>query len=135
MEPTEHYQNKVETLKRAVEGLAASLEVNPATFDTQLSDLVKCGHVQKFEYCAELLWKTIKLWLVQQEITDVNSPKAVIKSYYQTAQISDAIYEELLATIHHRNRFSHVYNQDEFDQLYLEITNHLKTMQYVVSQL
>ena len=132
MEQKEYYDSRLMALQKAIKGLSESLELHAENFDPILSDLIKCGHVQKFEYCAELLWKTIKLWLVRQEFIDVNSPKAVIKTFYQAAEISDHLYQQLLLVIHHRNLYSHVYNQNEFEKLYKLLSQHTNTIKEAI---
>lgn len=133
MEQIEYYQIRLQKLHQAVQGLAEAMKFHSEDFNLALGDLVRCGHVQKFEYCIELLWKTIKVWLEIQEITDVNSPKEVIKSFYQTTKISDELYQSLLLALHHRNLYSHVYGEDEFIKLYQDIPKHVTTMKTVVS--
>lgn len=135
MEKIEYYKIRLHTLHQAVQGLSEALKFHSEDFNAALGDLVRCGHVQKFEYCIELLWKTIKVWLETQEIADVNSPKEVIKSFYQTTKISDDLYQGLLLAIHHRNLYSHVYREDEFIKLYQDIPKHVATMKIVVSLL
>lgn len=135
MEQTKYYHSRLENLLQAVDGLSKSMEMNAQDFNPTLGDLIRCGHVQKFEYCIELLWKTIKLWLVLQEIVDVNSPKSVIKAYYQAANLSDALYQRLLTALHHRNLYSHVYNEDDFGKLYQQLSQHVATINEAVKHL
>lgn len=129
MESTEYYRTRLATLQLAVQGFLQALQVDAHSFEQSLGDVIKCGHVQKFEYCSELLWKTIKLWLVEQEVEEVNSPKAVIKAFYQVANISDDLYKRLLEVIHDRNLYSHVYNQQEFEKLYQKLPEHAAAIQ------
>jgi len=62
----EQYTNAVTTLVEAIEG-----------FD---GDLVKRdGILQRFEYCLESAWKTLKLVLEQESVEFMPSPKQVVK--------------------------------------------------------
>lgn len=135
MEQTEYYHSRLNSLLQAIDGLSEAMEVHAQDFNAALSDLVRCGHVQKFEHCIELLWKTIKLWLVLQEIVDVNSPKAVIKAYYQATNISDVLYQKLLIALHHRNLYSHVDNEDDFMKLYQQLPQHVSTIKEISKHL
>jgi len=135
MESTEVYQAKLKTLQEAIQGFAHSLEIDLETLDEEMQDLVRNGQVQKFEYCTELLWKVMKLFLSTHEGVDEASPKAVIKAFYRTQKISTELYESLITIIYHRNLFSHIYNEDQFEQLYGELKTHAKKMQEVLQYL
>jgi nucleotidyltransferase substrate binding protein (TIGR01987 family) len=135
MDEEQFFQSRLTTLENAVSGLQEALKVHAEEFNSVVGDIIRCGHVQKFEYCSKLLWKTIKLWLINQEVIDVNSPKAVIKAFYHVCRISDRLYQNLLLAIHHRNLYSHVYSQEEFMELYRELPNHLSTMLAAISLL
>lgn len=55
----------------------------------------------------------------------------MIKAYYQVAHLSD----DLLLVIHHRNLYSHVYRQEEFEKLYLQLSAHAATIDEAVKLL
>lgn len=118
MEPTEIYKNKIDTLKNAIHGFRHLLIRNLDDFDAEMVDAIKNGQVQKFGYCTELLWKTIKHYLFLRHGIEEVSPKGVIKAFYRTNNLSQDIYESLILMIDHRNTFSHVYNEKEFGELY-----------------
>jgi len=42
-----------------------------------VSDVVRDGVIQRFEFTYELAWKTTKVYLEDTGIIDINSPKAV----------------------------------------------------------
>jgi nucleotidyltransferase substrate binding protein (TIGR01987 family) len=39
--------------------------------------LERDGAIQRFEYCYDLAWKTLKQYLQRQGLIDLNSPKSV----------------------------------------------------------
>ena len=45
------------------------------------------GVIQRFEFTAELAWKTTREYLLTLEIMDINSPKQVIKEAFNNNQI------------------------------------------------
>lgn len=81
----------------------------------EFSDLEKEGIIQRFEYTFELAWKTLKDYLessgiILEEVT----PKAVIKQAFESKIIKDGeLWIEMLIQ---RNKLSHTYNQDTFNE-------------------
>ena len=64
MDSLDRFRRKVSVLQQALNGLELILEKDLSLFDPIITDGVKNGRIQKFEYCTELLWKTIKRYLL-----------------------------------------------------------------------
>lgn len=72
-------------------------------------DSVRDGAIQRFEFCTELAWKTMREYLLDQGYTNINSPKEVIKQAFAFGMIDDQnAWVELL---NDRNLTSHVYDE------------------------
>ena len=72
-------------------------------------DSVRDGTIQRFEFCTELAWKTMREYLLDQGYTNINSPKEVIKQAFAFGMIDDQkAWVELL---NDRNFTSHVYDE------------------------
>lgn len=72
-------------------------------------DSVRDGTIQRFEFCTELAWKTMREYLLDQGYTNINSPKEVIKQAFAFGMIDDQkAWVELL---NDRNLTSHVYDE------------------------
>ena len=96
------FTEKFEKLKMAV----ARLEDALAEYDRLRLDTIRDGVIQRFEFCAELAWKTAREYLIEQGYAEVNSPKAVMKQAYADGLIPDGWLELL----NDRNLTSHVYD-------------------------
>lgn len=75
-----------------------------------VSDVVRDGFIQRFEFTYELAWKTTKVFLEDNGIVDINSPKAVIKEAYAQKLISNE--KNWLLMLNDRNMTSHMYKED-----------------------
>ncbi len=133
MEQTQLYQARLNTLKEAIIGFVEAVQQDIDSLEPIMQDLVRNGQVQKFEYCTEFFWKTMKLYLSLYEGLEERSPKAVIKAFFRTQKISSALYESMIQMIDHRNLFSHVYNQDQFLELWSYLPEHAKVMKEVLN--
>lgn len=88
------------------------------------SDTVRDGVIQRFEFCTELAWETLREYLLDQGYTEINSPKAVMRTAYEDGIITEE--SVWLSLLNDRNLTSHIYDE----QTAVEIFEHIKE-QYV----
>lgn len=83
------------------------------------SDTVRDGVIQRFEFCTELSWKTMREWLIDEGVTDINTPKSVMRAAYAACLIDDdALWTDL---INDRNQTSHIYSEDTARNIFARI--------------
>ena len=109
------FQTKADNYKKAVNRLEESIK----EYDETHSDSVRDDAIQRFEFCIELAWKTIREYLLDQGFSDLNSPKSVMREAYAYHVIDD---EKLwISALGDRNLTSHVYDEKTADDIYLRI--------------
>ena len=135
MEQTRQYENKLSSLRKALNTFEKSLMIDKAPFGDIEQDTIKSGQVQKFEVSVELFWKTIKKFLYEIHGIEAVSPKMVIKQLYLTKYINEKDYESLIEMINDRNRMSHVYNEDQFNAIYVRLQEYLQLMQKTIGKI
>lgn len=90
------------------------------TLDSDLRAVVREGAIQRFEYCFELAWKTLKDYLQWRKVT---LPKQgggdVLKAAFATGYITDG--EIWLEALDARNEMSHVYQQESFERVLKDV--------------
>ena len=84
-------------------------------------DSVRDGTIQRFEFCTELAWKTMREYLLDQGFSDINSPKAVIKQAFAFGMIKDQ--QAWLELQNDRNLTSHVYDEGTAKVIFERIEN------------
>lgn len=108
-------KEKYDKLAKAVSRLQESI----ADFERYHMDSIRDGVIQRFEFCAELAWKTLREYLIDQGYQNVNSPKAVMRLSYEDGIINnDAAWVSLMNA---RNLTSHTYDEDTADEIYHSI--------------
>lgn len=98
-------QEKYEKLVQAVQRLDEAI----ADYDKIGLDSIRDGVIQRFEFCAELAWKTLREYLLDQGYTEINSPKSVMKQAF-----ADGILDHedgWLQLLDARNETSHIYDE------------------------
>jgi nucleotidyltransferase substrate binding protein (TIGR01987 family) len=89
LEPSsfERWQYRLENFERAFLLLREAMETLQKR---ELSALEKEGVIQRFEYCWELAWKTMKDYMESQGvILDTITPKTTMRAALQSKIISD----------------------------------------------
>lgn len=77
------------------------------------------GVIQRFEFCAELAWKTTREYLCQQGYVEINSPKAVMKQAYSDGLIDDE--HSWIELLNARNLTSHIYDENTAGEIFESI--------------
>ena len=126
MEVSEKYKIELSNLHKAVSSFEAALNATFHNLNSIGNDLIQNGRIQKFEYCAELAWKISKMHVELFEGIISNSPKGVYKTMFQSALITEDQYSSLFKTIEDRNLLSHIYKEETYQMVYLNIQEHLK---------
>lgn len=106
-------QDSLESLAHALERLRKALQFVPDD-----SRMAIDATIQRFEFCFELLWKTIKLFLADAGI-EANSPKSCLEEAYKQKWIHDE--QTWLHMMRSRNLTSHTYDEQTADDIYQDI--------------
>lgn len=106
---------KYEQFEAAVSRLREALEDHRSTPLSSVRD----GVIQRFEFCAELAWKTMREYLLDQGYTEINSPKAVIRQAFAYGMIEDA--GGWVRLMNDRNLTSHVYDEKTAEEIFRRI--------------
>ncbi len=84
------------------------------------TQLARDGIIQRFEFCYELAWKTMKLYLESKDI-DVRNAKDTLKEAFQQGVILNA--DKWSAMHHYRNMTSHTYDEEIAKEVFAFIKN------------
>ena len=110
MRQKKRWQERVEDFERALTRLQEGLDKK--TFE----DLQKDGVMQRFEFTFELAWKTMKDYLEDQGLTEIASPKNVLRKAFQSNLIKDG--DLWLRMLDDRNSLTHLYKQGMRDKVF-----------------
>ena len=105
------WQQRLVNFERALRLLREAMAEGPEA----LNQLEKEGVIQRFEYCFELAWKTMKDYMEASGVVfDVVMPRQVIKDAFAAKVLNDGA--TWIAMLDHRNLLSHTYNPVVFEQ-------------------
>ena len=113
-------RDSLNNLGKALQRLKEALEEVPA------NSLYIDGTIQRFEFCIELFWKTLKRLLYSEGIV-ATTPKECLKKAYEVRWIeNETVWLQMLRD---RNETSHVYNEDMAKQIYDRIRENYPVME------
>ena len=128
VELMDKFQEKYDHLTAAVARLREALD----DYKTIPLDSIRDGTIQRFEFCTELAWKTMREYLIDQGYSEINSPKAVIRQAYALGMIEDE--QAWIALQSDRNMTSHVYDEATAKQIFERIEHtYLKLFDDVIA--
>jgi nucleotidyltransferase substrate binding protein (TIGR01987 family) len=117
----EKIKYKISKLKKALDSLTKILAMEE-------TDIVRDATIQRFEYTSELFWKVFKVML-EAQAKEVATPKQALIGAYQSGWIND---EKLwLEIMKDRNISSHVYDEEQINEIYKRIKTYLPEMQRI----
>lgn len=125
MELKRKFDVELVNLKQAIHTYNQVLNLKEAEKYTAIElDLIKNGKIQKFEYCTELAWKVAKMFLELKTAEVFVSPKLVYKNLFLNNLITEDLYKILFNTLEDRNKLSHIYKEEMYNEVYKNLKVH-----------
>ena len=124
--PIDKYNRNLKSFEKALLQLGDALEESE-------SPIVRDACLQRFEFCYELLWKTLKVFLEDIHGVRAVSPRQVFKEAFALSIIDEEL--TFVEMIESRNTLSHTYNEEQATKIYVKCADYLKAMKSVLAQL
>ena len=118
------FQTKLNNFQKAL----AALKEAVSDFDKTTLLSVRDGAIQRFEFTAELAWKTVREYLIDEGIAEINTPKSVMKAAFAANLVDDE--DSWIQVLNDRNATSHIYDEDAADKIFDRIrSKHIELFQ------
>lgn len=116
----EKLTRKLKTINQALSTLKTGIELfqkHLSSNDEDISLSMQDSMIQRFEYCTDLFWKTIKIYMEDFEkiIIKYNTPKEIIRQATLARIISEEEGSKCIEMIKNRNETSHIYHREIAD--------------------
>ncbi len=116
----DYFEEKLATYEQALTTFKEALLEHP-------SQLERDGAIQRFEYCFDLSWKTLKRFLEKRGLMNLNSPRSVFAAAFAENVIDDEVaWSNILLK---RNSSVHTYNQALAENLFALLPEYYEVMQ------
>ena len=109
------FQEKLAKFEQAV----ARLDEVIAVYDQYKLPELKDAVIQRFSFCSELAWKSVREYLLDEGYLHRNTPKAVMRQAYAAGLLADDLpWIELLKA---RNLAAHVYDEATANDIFTQV--------------
>ena len=116
-----NYSKALKKLEDGVEYIRQNIidEAKENGVEKDLSDLIKQGLIQSFEFTHELAWNVIKDYAAFQGNPEIRGSRDAIREGFVMGLIQDAeVWMEMIGS---RNKTSHTYDEETADEIYTKI--------------
>ncbi len=90
----------------------------------QPTDVERDAAIQRFEYTFEMTWKAAQAYLADQGVTDIASPRGVIRASFKMELFDEETARKFMGMVDDRNLTVHTYREEFAIQLYQRLANH-----------
>ena len=111
----ERLKERYKTLLKAYKSLGTLLEKFPpkdeVSAPNDLIEIFRDSAIKRFEFCYDLTWKYLKVFLNEKYGIEANSPRSTFRECFSAKVVNEEESEVLLAMIDDRNMTTHVYDE------------------------
>ena len=129
--------DRIELFEKAIKTLQTVLsKVQKTSLDHEDYIFFRDSLLQRFEYCTDMFWKTMREFIVEKHGIDVlASPKAVLKQAFDLHIIDEGQYKTLVASVNDRNLTSHAYHENIAEQISSHVQSYYLLMSKIAEKL
>jgi nucleotidyltransferase substrate binding protein (TIGR01987 family) len=99
--------------------------------------IVRDATIQRFEYCTDLIWKVLKIYLEDVEKMHIEAfyPRAIIRTTVTGGLVSESEGKDLINMVESRNKTSHIYHEAIAEDIANKIPQYYVLMQTIVDRM
>lgn len=92
--------------------------------------------IQRFEYCTDLFWKLLKVYLEEVEKVDIttNSPRGIIREAVRVKLMNEDEGEACIEMVTSRNQTSHIYHEEIAEDIAGKVPGYYELMKKIVGR-
>lgn len=113
-----NYQKAFRKLASAVDVIKENID-GYLSLDKQLTEILKEGLIQRFEYTHQLAWNVMKDYAEFQGNNEINGSRDATREAFKMGLITNA--ESWMDMIKSRNETSHTYNEETAEEIIQKI--------------
>ena len=121
--------------ERALKRLKEAYELTLISHKTDNYEIFRDSTIQRFESTAELMWKSLKVFLQEKEGITCRSPKSCIREFFSAGFVDEKTAVKLLTAIDDRNKTSHTYHEEVAEEIFSHIGEYITLFEKVLSVL
>jgi len=131
----ETFEQALKTLKESIESIEEEFPASAHTSKTYI--VYRDSLIQCFEYCTDLVWKVLKIYLEDFEKTslDTSAPRGIVRATVNIKLLSEDEGAQYMQMITNRNMTSHMYHQEVAENIARQVPSFYALMAATVERL
>lgn len=121
-----NYQKALRKFIKAVNVVVENISIDAGSSNEAITEILKEGLIQRFEYTHQLAWNVIKDYAEYQGNNEISGSRDATREAFKMGIISDA--EGWMDMIKSRNETSHTYNEETANSIIGKIINHYHSL-------
>ncbi len=129
---------KVSNLQKAFDAFQNAVEWRQLRFESASTieqDTCTASVIKHFELCYEMLWKTLKVYLLERFGTETSGSKTVFRACLEQKIITELELAQLMRLVDLRNMTTHVYDENFANEVCAEIIEHVPAIESLISNI
>ena len=108
--------------------------VNKAFLNIQNKDysFFRDSAIQRFEFTVEIMWKSIKYFLLKNEGIECVSPKKCLREFFIIFNLNEEEAKNALKMIDDRNSTSHTYHEEVAEEIFSNLKDYVELMKKIL---
>ena len=88
--------------------------------------------IQRFEFTVEIMWKSIKYFLLKNEGIECLSPKKCLREFFIVSNLNEEDAKTALKMIDDRNLTSHTYHEEVAEEIFSNLRDYVGIMEKIL---
>lgn len=138
---------KLTTIYKALASLQESIELlheyslkiagKHTEHDARIALGLRDSTIQRFEYCTDLFWKVLKIYLedIEKITLTANSPAGTLRAAVETRIITEEQGRQCIEMVKSRNETSHIYHDETAQNIAAKIPGYYELIKTIVDSL
>ncbi len=126
---------RVEDFKKSLNRLEEAVNKTFKYLQSEDYSFFRDSAIQRFEFTVEIMWKSIKHYLLEKEGIECVSPKSCLREFFVVSNLDEEEAKKLLRMIDDRNLTSHTYHEEVAEEIFYNLKDYLDVMKKVLKRL
>jgi len=138
---------RIAVLSQVLQFFAQSIELfneyqeifinNPIKRNEQLFVGMRDSMIQRFEYCTDLFFRVVKVYLedVEKITLSINSPRGILRKAVKARLLSEREGQQCMMMVESRNKTSHIYHELMAEDIARKVPDYYQLIRKIVDRL
>jgi len=126
---------RIEDFEKSLKRLEEAINKTFSNLTNEDYPFFRDSAIQRFEFTVEIMWKSIKEYLLKKEGIECVSPKNCLREFFEVFNVDEIKAKKFLRMIDDRNLSSHTYHEEVAEDIFMNLKDYEELMKEVLESL